>query len=250
MTQDVAAVYTVAYNRPDLIELQLASLRRLLREPFTYTVLNNAPDGEMDGEIVLSCAEAGVACVPVPERSQRSANVSHAWALQWAWVHHVLPIRQGVAVFLDHDVFLVAPFSFVDLVSGHHLAALEQRRGQVVYPWPGIIALDMERIPRRELMSFLCNPHLRGERVDVGGNLSEWIDNVAGYEDGRVDWYRLATSTLEGPEGYEEDFGFELYEGSLLHYHAASNWDRRSHHARKTDYLRRWLAVAAPGTET
>lgn len=237
----MTAVYTVAFNRPDMIGLQLRSLQRFLREPFSYTVLDNAADPEMDRAIERSCAELGAACVPVPHRSQRNANVSHAWALQWAWVHHLLPIRQGTAVLLDSDVFALAPLSFVDLVGDHHLVALEQRRGAVVYPWPGIVALNMERIPRRELISFMCSTNMRGERVDVGGSLCEWTDNVAEYEDGQVDWRRLTVSAFEGPEGYEEEFGFELYESSLLHYHAASNWDRRTHHERKTAYLRRCL---------
>lgn len=244
VSSDSTVVYTVAFNRPDLIGLQYRSLSSFVREPLTYRVLNNAPNPEMDEEIRQACATFGVASISVPQRSQRNANVSHAWAVQWAWIHHLLPITEGVAVILDCDVFAVAPVSFVDLLGDRHLVGLEQRRGDVVYPWVGIIALNMERIPRRELINFMCSPNMRDEHVDVGGSLCEWIDNVAEYEDGAVDWRRLRTSAFDPPEGYEDEFGFELYEGSLVHYHAASNWDYQTHHDRKTACLRGWLERA------
>jgi hypothetical protein len=138
-------------------------------------------------------------------------------------------------------VFAVAPISFVDLLGDRHLVGLEQSRGDVLYPWVGIIGLNMERIPRRELINFMCSPNMRGEHVDVGGSMAEWVDNVAEYEDGTIDWRRLRSSVFDRPAGYEDEFKFELYEDSLVHYHGASNWDFQTHHDRKTACLRGWL---------
>jgi hypothetical protein len=81
----------------------------------------------------------------------------------------------------------------------------------------------------------------RGVHLDVGGSLSEWVDNVAEYEDGLIDWGRLRPSVVDRPAGYKGQFTFEMYEDSLVHDHAASDWDDQTSHDRKTACSRGWL---------
>jgi hypothetical protein len=149
-------IVTLAYNRPDFIELQLNSLNKHVKN-FNYTVYDNCPDDSIKDE----CKRLGVKCIPL-KIFNADPSVCVAASLNQMW--ESLDFIDGKLMYIDSDMFLIGnlpsmknfDFAFVPQV----------RPNGVVYPWTGLMLFNMDTIPDPWEMKWDVGYSLG---ADVGG---------------------------------------------------------------------------------
>lgn len=219
-------------------------LHKFLGDDFEYAVVNNsARDKFAFSNARAVCAQMGIRELVPGARDDRTPNYQHSCALQWLLGHEILPPGEdGIAVILDFDMFLMRPFSFVDFLGDHVLAGQGQSRGPIDYVWPGFVVMRPSRMPERNLFSLACGKindegvavgeGAPGHNVDVGGLAHVWMRRhrehaVKPVRGGRILNSMGNTDVLPAPirAKYSDDFGFDVFEDSFLHYGRGTNWD-------------------------
>src|ERR1700676_4315558 len=125
--------YTVSCNRPDFIQLQCVAFQKHMREPYEFTVFNNADMSGLGGirdtdghrKIAAKCGELGINVIDVQHditqerrRGEKifnangtyyNANVAAAYPWCWAWENFISKNQNPVCI-LHSDMFLSDPF--------------------------------------------------------------------------------------------------------------------------------------------
>lgn len=149
-------IVTLAYNRPDFIELQLNSLKKWVKD-FNYTVFDNCPDDAVKDE----CERLGIKCIPIKLFSEDASWVC-GLSLNKMW--EILQEWKGILMFIDPDMFLVDELPDI---KGYDFAFVPQVRGDIRYPWTGLMIFNMDTLPHPEDMQWHVDYELKN--TDVGG---------------------------------------------------------------------------------
>jgi hypothetical protein len=249
-------ILTTVCNNPEYIELQLISLHRHLRTPFEFIVFNdgkdwadstNFGDATMRSKIETMCHRLGIRCIPVENGEHRhKVNPSYRHTDTLRVVMDFIR-RNGTSAgarywMLDSDMFLIKDIDVDSYFSEGAAVVLQTREGgsgtQKRYAWPNLWWIDVGEVDISRLCWDLA-PH-----CDTGGASASWL---AGLKKVRwishlpsCTWDRAALAGIEGGlfnsrgllEFLEGDvrnqgsrFWSELYEGSILHLRAGSNWN-------------------------
>ncbi len=255
-------IYTFAVNRPEFLFYQRKMFDRFLQDEHQLIVINDGHDegqgGIPDGnrQIGDMARSLNLPSYTVTDPRRDTANYGHARAIEFAYEHFIRDDKD-VSVLLDGDMFPGKPFSIREYLDGHAMAGLEQSRGHVYYLWPGLVFLDMARLPDRDALSFWPDA-VDGVGCDVGGHSYEYLQR---HPDVKVKWMDYA-SPITAENGnlqtlppdiravYDDAFAVEILLGSFIHYRGGTNWDWRSaeHHERKTRFLCDMLDRLASGT--
>lgn len=240
-------IVTLAYNRPDFIELQLSSLKKWATN-FNYTVYDNCPDDAVKDE----CERLGIKCVPIKIFGEDASWIV-GLSLNKMW--ETLQYEFGTLVYLDSDMFLIGELPSME---DHDFAFVPQVRGEITYPWTGLMMFNMETLPHSEELKWQVDYSLKD--TDVGGlnhfYLKERNPNVLELE--------MWTLTREGcsfngadcvckPEHKEMEKiplprPFDVFKCNgkdfVLHYKSASNYPdfyTPEYNEKKTEALRKLL---------
>lgn len=158
---------TLAFNRPDFIELQYNSLRKWVGD-FDYTVFDNCPYDMVEKE----CERLGINRIKV---NSQSGDPSWAvgMALNQMWQH--LKFETRPVMYLDSDMFLInrlPDFGNCDIAF-----VPQHRAGGITYPWTGLMYFNMETLPAPEKMRWEVAYEVKG--ADVGGLNHFWLKEYA-----------------------------------------------------------------------
>ena len=263
-------IFTFGSNRADFIGLQAHSFRQHLKEDFEFVVFNNAKfnngaggdydgihregkaagaqviDVQKDPSLIDRCQKIELSC-PLfnPNGLYSNANVSHAYALCWAWENHISKEAGAIAI-LDSDVFLIQDLKLTDILYPHQMVNIPDGKthedGRVFhYMWPTFMLADMARLPDPETLNWWCG-RIEGTPVDVGGQTYHYFQahpDLDVYEVRRLHSYFLNTSGCDfQPADYDEFYPKDV---TILHYRSGSNWNNRpkDFHQKKTDWLKK-----------
>jgi hypothetical protein len=240
-------IVTLAYNRPDFIELQLNSLKKWVKEPFKYTVFDNCPDDAIKDE----CERLGIECVPI---KIFSADASWCVGLSLDKMWERLCLNTGKLWYIDSDMFLVRELPDVYGDIGY----VPQTKGEYNYPWTGLMYFDMDKLPHPEEMRWAVDYSLKD--TDVGGQnhfyLAEYSLNKQyfemftlipnGFSYNGVDSYEKVEHTWMMLLDLMRPFDILTYNGKpfVLHYKSASNYPdfyTPEYNRIKTEQLRKLL---------
>lgn len=252
-------IYTYFHRRPDFAEIQIKSLKKYLKDEFELTVFNNAKfdiDKRNYNEINRICNELGVKVIDVEKEdaiiapylkleeaignrifsddgSYINPNVAVAYSLCYIWDKFMCKEQHKVA-FLQHDMFLKEPVSFVEYMGDNGLCYIPQSRtredGSLInYMWNTFFLADVPNLPEPEKINWWCGS-VDGIRVDVGGQTYKYLDD------------HTEVNKLIIPHVTLNEFGSQdiiLGDKALIHYYRGSNWDRQTDdwHKRKTEWL-------------
>lgn len=229
-------IYAIFAARPDFIPLLDGSLKRFLSEEHRLVIINDG-QGKVADEIKDVSNGLDLMCDSVYLPRRDTANYAHARSVQYTyerWVKNDLDI----SVIMDGDIFLMQEFSISRWMDTAQLCGPRQNREHVVYPWAGLLFLNMATMPDRDKLSFWPDK-VDGVSCDNGGHAHEFIQS---HPDLRVKWI---------PQGgvLGDPFGMELFAGAFLHYGGATNWrcDSAEYHHNKTKSLKELLAKSYLG---
>lgn len=229
-------IISIAFNRPDLLELQVRAFVKFCTDSFEFVVVNNGRT-PADREAVDQRAEwIGVRHVRTHHTHPGEAGLSHQRAMEFAW-HLLGKTYTNAVLFLDHDAFPYQRFTMADLLSAGSccgvagaLAGVRQGRGKASYPWPGLLAMDIPHLPDIEQIDF-AGGEVEGQRTDSRGNLHYYLTAHPAVQ---VGWLHTTTHVVRQDQllGVPKDFpqynlawGFEFIHGAFVHYGRAANWD-------------------------
>ena len=239
-------IVTLAFNRPDFIELQLNSIKKYHTD-FTYTVFDNCPDDAIKDE----CDRLGVECIPI---KIFSADPSWCVGVSLDKMWETLQFNTGKLWYIDSDMFLIDKLPEIEA----DLAYVEQRRGIFKYPWTGLMYFNMDTLPYPEEMKWAVNYDLSD--TDVGGQNHFYLHNNKpkihkfymwtlirdGYSLNGVDSEMFTEHMWMKLIDLARPFDIFTNKGTpfILHYKSASNYPKfytPEYNAKKTEQLKKIL---------
>ncbi len=168
------AVFSIAFNDPETIELQIRAIHRFLPS-VVYVVVDNSSDPDAASRIGELCDKARIAYVRLAPNpwNGRNASRSHGLAMNAVWQHLVRPGAPTQFGFIDHDLFPTAmtdPFSQL----GEDVCYGDQRwAGSKWFLWAGFCFFDTVKVNQLE------------DDLDFG------LDWFAGLDTGGANWKTL-----------------------------------------------------------
>jgi hypothetical protein len=241
-------VLTPVVNNPVFLRLQVAALKRHLKQPYEFIVFNDAKDfadatnfGDptMRRQIEETCKELCIPCIPVLNQDHRQIHSpSHRHA---ATLRHMMTYMRNnpdAYLMLDSDMFPVADIPVEKYQAAKAGAYVYQHRGPVKYAWPNLFYLDTRQAPHLSLLSWDVAPH-----CDSGGASQLWLSLQAPQDLYAIphlvscQWsaedlprgLKIATALQAFLGSDVRNVGgrywCEIYDEVFLHYRAGSNWN-------------------------
>jgi hypothetical protein len=218
-------VFLATYNRPDLLKKQLLSLKKYFTKEYNPIVIHDSRSGEYCEEFDEVCESMGVEIHHRQSAVGKTPSQYHAESIQWAYDNFALEdYDDQLAMFLDHDMFLIDEFDIIAYMNGYSAAGCLQKRGDVEYLWPGLTILRMDSVAD---ISFSFNPGVYyGQVLDTGGGTCDLLKTPS---------FKYKDTVVEYPEEYDGidlseltvhmGFPFELHlSGKFLHFRNACSW--------------------------
>ncbi len=151
------------FNRPDLISLQQACLKKFLKDDYRVILFSDANTPEMQMKNAEEAKKADVECIQVPQNvhnidpycDRAPSSFRHGEVLQYAFDNYGLH-HDDIVVFFDSDVFLIREFSIREYLGDHDLNAF----GQMMF-----VHFSVMNMPKLEDKETLC---FRAKMVDNG----------------------------------------------------------------------------------
>lgn len=209
-------VITVAFNDEELIALQHETLKKYLRDPYEYFVIDNSSREEQSEKMKGYCFQNKINYVRLPENIYWNGGVSHGLALNWTYRNIIQKFKPAIFGFMDHDLFPVEPISIVGhLAAGDAWGITMRRRPSSLpwkfrlYLWAGLAFYCLEKFKKR-------TPNfLPGFGVDTCGRIALDEDALVKLSD---------VFNLENRKPIEIVPGINVYEyGAFVHFQGASS---------------------------
>lgn len=231
------------HNNSLYIEKQSKLLNHFVRDEYEFTVINSADSYDMRDQITEECARLGVKQIVIPYLNTHSAaSTKNSVPLQYLWEHYLL-YEKRVTVIMDSDMFLLRPYSFIEILGDNDIAAIINKRKHIWYPWNGLSIFSGE-LPDKNTMNFRegC---IDGVKVDVSGNIHHYLKqhkelNVKELYDGGFICSRNKNRNLLPPEIldlYSDSYLSQFFEQAFFHFRGGSNWNNQDAFQQKMHML-------------
>lgn len=229
-----AILVTIAFNKPQLIELQIEMLCRHFRDSFSLVIADNSSDPAARGEIQALCERNGVFYVSLPPNPAATGSASHGLAMNW--VYHRILSRAPTEYFgfLDHDIFPIRSVSYRDTIREQRSYGHFQTAKDHLFYWPGLCFFSVDYFRPRGA-NFL--PVMFGETYgDTGA--SNWLRHYRHLDVAAIRSFTLRDVWADHPErpylkldlGHKERLShyvanaITLFDDDWVHLVNGSNW--------------------------
>lgn len=223
-------IFTFAFNRPDLLELQVDCLKKFLLNDFNLNVIHDTRNGRLVTEFETVCRKISSKyrdvsvqyCVHESPDGLQSSEY-HSEALQWTYDEIVKSLDDTIVLFLDHDIFLTEDLNLVEEMESYDILGLLQEREHVKYVWPGLVAFKTSSF--REI-NWKCG-EVEGQKVDSGGGTYTILrDQNIRFKNTGVTYPEVYKGIDLTDQSVTLGYNFELhFDGKFLHSRNACNWD-------------------------
>ena len=223
-------VFIFAFNRPDLLGIQIDCLDKFLANDFAVNVIQDTRNHQFVEEFKTSIAKVSE---KYPDRrfvyyehespDGLQSSEYHSNVLQWTQDNLVSKLSDSKVLFLDHDMFLIEDLDLLRYLEQYDIVGLLQTREHINYIWPGLVAFNTNSVNE---VNWKCGK-VEGQSVDSGGGTYTLLRNPN---------IRFRDTGAEYPNSYKNldltdsaithGYNFELhFDGKFLHTRNASNWD-------------------------
>jgi len=259
---------------PEALELQKLALNKYLKEPFELVgVIDtseqpgpyNLWDSSLRKKAIKIAQNTCDRIIVVPEElhdnrseifkgtreiSGNIANLRAAITLQYAFNSEILHDSNKILL-IDNDMFPITYFSWEEKMQENFCRSVvyesrsKYRKKSVSHLWGGLMFIDAEKIPFKEIWSFDCGK-INGVKVDVSGNTYYWLKKIVenGLESNfqtikhlpSLQWshsdlseifsHNIAEFIVKDERNINNRYYTEFYDGVFLHFRAGSNWKK------------------------
>ncbi len=266
-------LFTVCATRFDLIELQLQSFKKHLKEDFEFIIFNNAQpnrDPQMYRSIGEACRNLGLRVIDVQKDTDlvnrcqvyeprfplfsrnglySEPGVGNEYSLCWAW-ENVISKEKDMVALMHSDVFLIGDLRPSDWLKtrGYDLCYIPQCRvGIREYMWEVFVLFNMARLPEPEKICWMGG--FMGDKGQFAGDTScvtslylEAHPELKVYHTPQEAFFNDSSVSFSTRPVYHV-ISYDDKQ-TVLHYMSSTNWDHQSDelHRTKTEWLRSVLA--------
>lgn len=183
-------IFTYAYNRPELIEIQYKTFKKFLKDDYELIVINDANDPELAAKISDTCHTYHLRCIKIPQEihkrpylnrpdevffvsNQQSPCVRNCNVVQYSLdmlgLHH-----DDIVALFDADLFLIKEFSISQYLKGYDVAGFDRAleypppRNKKSFLWIGLIFLNLNTMEQKTAFNVNCG-YIDDIVMDSGG---------------------------------------------------------------------------------
>lgn len=243
-------VYTVVYNRTDLLEIQVKCFRKFFGEDLDFFVVDNSEKDKLSQEFSSLCDKIGCYYIKANENKQEHRpGFKHANALNFLWQNYASKDIDSYVIVCDPDVFPISHISLEDKFSKNYaIASAMQHRMGYHHITPILAIFDMSRIPDAKSLCWDAGYFAEGvANLDTGGRTYEYL-KMRGMNNLVLNMKMSGSIRKESAfevfpieiaGSYNESYCLEFHSNNFLHYSKGSNWNGMSEdfHLRKTGFV-------------
>ena len=217
-------IFTIVFNRPDILEQQINSFKKNLKNKFEFNVVYDTRDNIFLEQFKEICNRNGVNFYHHPSSPGKSPSFYGADTLQWTY-NNIISVEDEDSNILtvDHDIFLLDEFDIEDFMNGYDIAGLPQKRGHITYPWQGLLFFKKKILENKDFNFYPLI--VEDQSLDACGGLYSILrDKNTRYKETDV---LYADTFLDiNLSEYDDGYGFELHiDQKFLHYRNACYWN-------------------------
>jgi hypothetical protein len=152
-------IMNVVYYDAEIVELNYRSVKKFLRDPFEYFVLDNTDEVGRSEGVRKYCEKEKINYVrlrPHTAWTRWKDGTSHAFGLDWGYHNIIMKYKPEIFGLIDGDLFLTKPISVKELMGTSDAWGIITDRlpfwhfwGLVYYIWPGFSFFRTERFANR-----------------------------------------------------------------------------------------------------
>ena len=219
-------IFTFSFNRPDILQYQIDSLKKYIEDDFEFHVVYDTRDNEYLEEFSEICKKNKVYFHHHISEPGNTPSFYNSDAIQWTYDKFAKSGDEDfIGMILDHDIFLIENLNVSQFMEGYDLSGLPQTRGNVEYIWAGLILFRKSSL---ENIDFNFYPQtVDGQLLDSCGGTYELLRNKkikfkptdVVYPD---DYQGI---NLRDPSNSNGGYEMELHaDQKFLHFRNACNW--------------------------
>ena len=232
------------FNRPDLLDYQIKSLKKFIFGEKVISVVYDTRDDQHYEDFEKICKDHDVELHRHKSEPGGSPSFYHAQTAKWAYDNLILTEEEDcIALFLDHDMFLIDDYDVTNEMSVNDVMGCLQSREDVKYIWPGLFFCKKSATENIEFDFFPQT--VDGQMLDTGGGTYKLLRAGLKYENTGVEYPEdYKGIDLQDPE-VTGGYGFELHaNGKFLHFRNACAWHNNFQPSKdkKTDVLFQMLS--------
>lgn len=227
----------VAFNNPELIELQHEKLVTHLTHPFDYIVVDNSSDTKVSDQLRALCEAKNISYILLPKNPLTGIRTSgsHGIALNWCYRNIIQRYKPTYFGFLDHDLFPLQDVSLAEKLHTGFYGIKKKRPKNFWYLWPGFSFFTYETVKDISINFF---PYHGGQDgsifLDTGGaNYPLLYKHLkeGDFAEAQTTLYNRTTGN-EFVRGEDSSNVFEIIDGAWLHLRQIA-WRKESAHKLK-----------------
>ena len=217
-------IVTFVFNRPDLLDYQIRSLKKFIIGDKDISVVYDTRDDQYYDEFKKICTEHDVELHHHKSEPGGSPSFYHAQTAKWAYDTLIKTEEDNcIVLFLDHDMFLIDDYNVVEEMSSNDVMGCLQSREDISYIWPGLFFC--KKSSTEEIKFDFFPQTVDGQMLDTGGGTYKLLRAGLKYEDTGVQY----PEEYKGIDLQDSDvtggYGFELHaDGKFLHFRNACGW--------------------------
>jgi hypothetical protein len=175
-------IYTICFNRPEFIELQLKSAKKFVEDFEELIVINNAIDNvKYFNDIKIFCDSLNIKCIPVPTNylgSYTSPSRSAAMSMNYLF-NNILPDNENCCI-IHSDMFFINKINLTSLLDENDIIYYPQYREnfKIHYCYDGFCILNLKKNSTLKTMNWdngFIIPNT--ELTDAGGATHFYLQN-------------------------------------------------------------------------
>jgi hypothetical protein len=214
-----------AFNRPDLLPIQVESIRKNLKNNHEIVVIHDSRNCDYVKEFEDICNNFQIKFYHHDSKPGKDPSRYHGEVIQWAYDNIIkIEYADDLILILDHDMFMIKELDLIEYFGDNDILGRHQNRGTVEYVWPGLVMFKYQSIKN---INFNFYPGVYFDQVlDTGGGTSYILNNQN---------IKYKPTDCEYPSSYKGinlldekinlGYGFELHlNGSFLHFRNACGW--------------------------
>ena len=221
----MVSVYVTHYNKVELLTLQYNSIKKFCIEDVRYIVINNGIDDATSSEITRISKELNLEEIVIRDNNKiKMTAMHHKEALQYCYDNYISKDDADIRVVMDCDIIAFNPFSFKSFLADADIAGIQIGVEPSLYI-ASFISLYSKNVSFDDLNLGSHIEFDSGAATEylVKKHKTKWLNHTAPMreEEGLYVFKDAKADALQ----YDQSFGIQFIEGSLLHYYRGTGWD-------------------------
>lgn len=228
-------IIVIGFNNYRVIEKQIDMIDHFVTDHFQYVVFDNSSDEIEAQKIQKLCQEKKKAYVRL-KSSRCPASMpseNHAIAVNYVYRNYILKRKPEYFVLLDHDIFPVTRYSFVDKLKKQPFYGYYKKENSgICYLWPGFSIFRGDYVYGKKI-NFMTN---WGHGGDTGS--SNYIALYKHYSKSQDSDFASFKRITLFDDGNPQGDVYSIMDGAWIHMLNGSKWNKEAtNYSQKQDIV-------------